>query len=406
MTRSIDALVTPSVMEWARKKAGYDIPGAASKIGRPEEDIMQWESGELRPTLAQARKAAEVYRRSLAVFYLSDPPKELPTLRDFRHLPGDRSLGYSPELSRLVREIEYRQRWLRDWLAEEEAAPLEFIGDASTSLPAAEVAEMIRSYLGITTGEQLSCSTRNEALNLWIDKAEKVGINICREGGIETEEARGFVFTDEYAPFILLNNDDSKAGRLFTLAHELAHLWINVSGISNLSGLGTEGTSEEDRIEIFCNRVASFALLDNAAFTWLWAEQTSGDSVEEKIRKISDRAKVSEEVIARRLLDSAHISISDYHDLQRKFFLRWKGIKDKEKARQKAKETRGGPSPHLLRVHRNGRSFTQTVLSSYFNEMISGSEASRLLHAKVNNFGKVAEKAGFPFFPATVVGSK
>jgi len=405
MPRSINAIVTPSVLEWARKKAGYDIPGAAKKIGRSEEEISQWESGDLLPTLAQAKKAAEVYRRSLAVFFLPEPPKEFQTLRDFRHLPGNRSHDFSPQLSRIIQEIEYRQSWLRDWLIEEKEAPLEFIGSVSTSARAPDIAEMIRSHLGITTDDQLSCSTRDDALNLWIDRAEKIGINICREGGIKVDEARGLVLTDEYAPFIMLNNEDSKAGRLFTLAHELAHLWINAPGISNMSGLGKEGVSEEDRIEVYCNRVASFSLLDSAAFARLWAEQASEDPVEEKIRIISNLAKVSEEVIARRLLDSDQISVSDYHEFRKKFFLRWKEFKDKEKAKNRSKDKPGGPSPHLLRVQRNGKSFTQTVLSAYFNGMISGADASQLLHAKVNNFGKVASKAGLSLLSTSSVES-
>lgn len=134
-----EALVTPSVIKWARDKAGYDVGTAAQKIGRPSPEIEAWEDGSLRPTLPQARKAAEVYRRSLAVFYLPKPPRDFGTLRDFRHLPGDQPREYSPELALLVRRVWGRQEWLRHFLIAEGAGQLRLAGSAGIGDDAAGV---------------------------------------------------------------------------------------------------------------------------------------------------------------------------------------------------------------------------------------------------------------------------
>ena len=394
MSRGIDALITPSVMEWARKKAGLDPLAAANKIGRPIDEILKWEAGEIYPSLPQARKAAEVYRRSLAVFFLPEPPFGVSTLRDFRHLPIDRPSDFSPELCSVIQDIEYRQEWLRDYLKEEGVEPLDYIGSASTSMNAKEVGEMIRSKININPENHLSLNSRRDVLNLWINESEKIGINICREGGIDIEEARGFVITDEYAPFIFLNNSDSFTGRLFTLVHELAHLWINAPGISNRFAIQREGTNIEENIEVFCNRVASHTLLSESEFQIIWKGSRGRGNHEDRIYYISNRLKISEEVIARRLLDNMQMTVENYQLLRAKYLDRWRKYKKEEAKKRQSREEGGGPSPHLLRVQKNGKIFTQLVLTTYYNGTISGAEASRLLQWKVNNFHKVAEKAG------------
>jgi len=109
------ALVTPEVMKWARELARLDVDTAAKEIGRPLDEIRGWEDGTVVPTMAQARDASEVYQRSLAVFYLPEPPKDFDTLKDFRTLPSTADAGYSPELALLVRRLQARQEWLREY---------------------------------------------------------------------------------------------------------------------------------------------------------------------------------------------------------------------------------------------------------------------------------------------------
>lgn len=395
MPHSIKALITPSLIKWAREQAGLDIASAAKRIGRPESEIQGWEDGTQQPTLAQVRKAADVYQRSLAVFYLSEIPQGFQTLRDFRHLPDTQSVVYSPDLSQLVRLIEYRQNWLSEWLVDEGAESLNFIGSTSLNTPAVDIAKAIRIKLGIKPEQQMKCKTRRDALNLWIDKSEEIGINICRQGGIECEEARGFVLTDKYAPFIYINSSDALAAQIFTLAHELVHLWINLPGISNMEAISKTGNNDNDRIEVFCNSVASLVLLDDNTFKSLWSQIPSNNTLEERISAISELAKVSEEVVARRLLDKNEITVSQYSNLRQSFIKRWKQLKFEE--RNKSKDNKWFPSPHLIRVLKNGRVFTRTVLSSYFEGVLSGADASNLLNTKINHFYKVAEYAGVVF---------
>jgi len=382
-------------MKWAREQAGLDIATAAERIKRPQNEIQSWEDGTLQPTLAQARKAAEVYRRSLAVFYLSDLPQGFQTLRDFRHLPNSQSRTYSPSLAQLIQLIEHRKNWLSNWLEEDGVEPLNFIGSVSLNTPASNIADAIRNKLGINPEQQMKCKTRRETLNLWIDKSEEIGINICRQGDIECEESRGFVLADKYAPFIYINSSDAIVAQLFTLAHELAHLWINESGISNMEGLIQSANTDDDKIEVFCNSIASLSLLNENTFKSLWKHTSTNNSIEDRINAVSELAKVSEEVVARRLLDKNVITVLQYQQLRQSFIKRWKRLKDEE--RSKTKDSKWFPSPHLLRVLKNGRVLTRVVLTSYFEGSLCGADASNLLNVKINHFPKIAEYTGLVF---------
>jgi Zn-dependent peptidase ImmA (M78 family)/DNA-binding XRE family transcriptional regulator len=396
---TIEAKITPAVMEWARKKSGYTPERAARKIGRPSEDIRAWETGELKPTLAQARKASGVYKRPLAVFFLPEPPKEFDTLRDFRTLPEGVPEEYSPELSFLIRRLQSRQQWMREFLETEEYEPVDFIGSGSLSDTPTNLAEKIRKKLAIEPSEVISCRTREEALQLWIDRVEENGIFVSRGGNsrwekIYVEEARGFVLADKFAPFIFINAQDAKAAQLFTLAHELVHLWINEPGLSNREPI-IRPTSDTETIEIFCNKVSSEILVPESLFVKRWQVDRKEKSLLEKINSMSIHFKVSREVITRKLLDRHVINQSKYLDLIKVFRKELMDLKEREKKDREKRE--GFPDPHRIKLMNNGMAFTRIVLSAYKSGEILGSETAGLLEIKLNYLPKIADFVGLPF---------
>ncbi|MEW5906838.1 MAG: hypothetical protein AB1734_08695, partial [Elusimicrobiota bacterium] len=222
MPQHQDALITPNVMRWSRERAYLNVGDAARLINRPVDEIEKWESGALRPSLAQARKAASVYKVALAVFYLDSPPlTTAPVLKDFRARDGRVYAEWSPELYSLISEYGEKQKWLSEFLSENSGKPLLMGSNKDLRLRPEVLAALIRKKIGFTLEQQMECRDPLKAFNSWIQAIEEFGINVCRRGGAEIGEVRGFALYDEYAPFIYVNADDSYAGRLFTLIHEL-----------------------------------------------------------------------------------------------------------------------------------------------------------------------------------------
>jgi len=380
------ALLTPEVLKWAREKAGYDIETAAGIIGRDPNELIKWENGEARPTIPQARVISKKYKRPLAVFYLPEPPpKDFDILKDFRRLPDSVSSAYSPELSFLIRDLLFQQEWVVEFkIAIEEDEELDFIGSANTDMPSSELARQIRKRLNISPQEQIRCRSQNEALRLWIDRVERAGIFVCRRRDVESEEARGVLLSNPIAPFIFINSNDSETAQLFTLAHELAHLWIDEPGLSNLRGI--EERPADFPVEVYCNKVAGKLLVDTDAFQkQMLTYERYLSSVSDLIKGVAASFKVSREVIARRLLDNDRISLDDYRKLRRKY--------QKEYMQQRGARTTGRGNYYWSNIVQNGYAFTKTVLSAYFGKVLSGRDASDLLKVKVNNLRKLAEHA-------------
>lgn len=388
----IRAKITPALMEWARTQARFSPEEAAEKIGRSVDEILAWESGESLPTIPQARKASEVYKRPLALFYMEEPPMDFETLRDFRRLPERTSRTYSPELSLLLRSTIEKQIWTRDYLISEGYEQLEFVGSAGVGEDPIELANTIRNTLNFPLEEQLHCRSRQEALTTWLRKIEQIGIYAFRQREIDLEEARGFVLVDDYAPFIFINSADSRVGQIFTIAHELVHIFLNQQGISNLNSLGKFQDTESEEIEIFCNQVASHVILEDQEFINRWTSTDEDESLFHRIEETSRTFKVSEESIARRLLEKEIISRDTYQELREYYSDRWREFREREMERMR--QTEGGPSYYLTTAVKNGYSFTKTVVSAYYSGNIYGNEASSLLNVKVNNLGRLGETVG------------
>ena len=388
MSSRTEAPVTPSVMKWARERARLDVDQAAARIGRPKDDIIAWETGAKRPSLAQLRKASQVYKRSLAVFFLSVPPTDFDTLRDFRQLPEGFSSEYSPELAFLIRQVQVRQEWMKEYIHEEGEGPLPFIGVARLTGKPDIIAQSIRETLGVPPDEQIRRRSEREALNLWIERAEDQRIFVCRQGIVDPGEARGFVLSDRLAPFVFLNSSDALRAQLFTLVHEIAHLWLDQSGISNLIISETAHGGDSLQIERHCNRVAAETLVEKGRFVWE-LNRVKG-SLEERIHKLARTFWVSEEVIARRLLEGDIIPRSEYLRLREEYQRRWR--------EHQGKTTKGGPTYYTKTVVKNGRRFTRTVINAFYSDRVSGREASSLLDAKIGHFPRLSEDAGGPLF--------
>lgn len=112
------APIKPKLLRWARDTSGLSLETAAEKVGVRPERLAQWEAGGALPSVPQLRKAAEVYKRPLALFFLPAPPAPPDLPHDFRRLPGMEVPPLSPELLREMRRARRRRAVALELLAE------------------------------------------------------------------------------------------------------------------------------------------------------------------------------------------------------------------------------------------------------------------------------------------------
>ena len=254
------ALIKPALLVWTRNRAKITAEEAAKAAGVDPADIVAWEEGTEAPTLSQLRCLATKYHFPLAVFYLPKPPHDFAPLRDFRRLPDADDRDISANLAYHIRNAYERRELsleLHDDLRDETPAfPLR----ASLTDNPEDVGKAIREFLGIRNEDQKRVAQQHKAFDFWRRRLEENGILVFVVGGanyiVALQEMRGFAIAKD----ILHGRDNSQGGKTFTLLHELAHILIGESALSN--GAGNSGTRpEERRIERFCDAVAAAALM-------------------------------------------------------------------------------------------------------------------------------------------------
>jgi Zn-dependent peptidase ImmA (M78 family)/transcriptional regulator with XRE-family HTH domain len=382
------AFITPNILKWARESARMSEEYAASKVSVSTERIIEWENGDSQPTIRQAQILAKAYKRPFSILFLPEIPRDFQPLQDFRK-NGSTPLSTSSIF--IIREIQQKQAWISDSNEENGEDKLAYVGKYSRSDKPEEIAIDILKTLNITAGYYESQNPIKE----WISKAESKGIFISRTSFIhsrlklDSKELQGFAIADPYAPFVFINSDDWNAPQLFTLVHELAHIWIAETGISNNVELGFKKNTNYNEIELFCNEIAANALMPSFLMDYI-DKKVFQDS--KSVFKASKDIGVSSFAFLVRALNLNLISPTQYKKLKTEADIDFKEYLRKEaekKAKQKAKENSGGPNYFLLQLNRNSRLFTQTVLDAFRGGYIEPTLASNLLNVQTNKFPKL-----------------
>jgi Zn-dependent peptidase ImmA (M78 family)/DNA-binding XRE family transcriptional regulator len=384
------AYITPKVLKWARESARMTEETAAAKVPVSVNKIIDWEdeSGTSQPTIRQAKTLAKAYKRPFALFFLAEIPRDFQPLQDFRS-KGSKALGTASIF--IIREIQQKQAWISEVNEENGEEKLPFVGRFSIKDKPDVVANDILKTLDINP---LSYQMDNP-IREWIDKAETNGIFISRTSFIhsrlklDSEEIQGFAIADPYAPFVFINSEDWNAPQLFTLVHELAHIWIAETGISSEIEPNIQGQNKLQPIELFSNEVAANALIPLDYISNLKSD--TFNSIKD-IFKLSKNLGISSFAFLVRAFKLNLISQNVYNKLKfeadvefREFLKRERG----KRTKQKTKNKNGGPSYYLLQLNKNSRLFTQTVLDAFRGGFIEPTHASSLLNVKVNKFSKL-----------------
>lgn len=391
--------INPALLQWARLEAGLSLHEAAErarvtsprqKKGKdrlsPEERLASWEQGLDTPSLNQLENIANAYRRPLLTFFLPEPPRQAKALVDFRTIHASSIIIDTPEFAALKRRILLLHRELKALAEDEGTMPLSFVGSFKVSSGIDALIKAMREELAVSFDEQRQQRRENDLLGYLRELAHNIGIYVVLMGDVGShhsqvapEEFRGIALADPVVPLIVINKYDAKPAMLFTLIHELAHIWLGASGISNLNGLATSGSSND--IEKFCNAVAAEFLVPAAQIRAAWQEPEA--SLQQTVEMLAKEFKVSGAVIGRRLLDAGFISSEEYGALLNLYQKRWKNVKEK------ARQSRSGPDLNVLEGYYWGQKTLNVFIQAANSGRITLQDAARVLNIPVSRFDKV-----------------
>lgn len=360
--------VKPDLLRWACDRAGLDM----SEVAEHVPQLPTWESGSAKPTLKQVERFARTVHVPVGYLFLQEPPVEQIPIPDFRTV-GNEYIGHpSPDLLETIYLCQQRQEWYRDYARSMGETACPFVGAANVAQDIVPVAGRIRQALGFDLDARRRMRTWEEALRQFIEQVDEAGVMVMVNGVVgsnnhrklDPDEFRGFVLSDNLAPLVFINGSDTKSAQMFTLAHEMAHIWLGETGLSDVGPVGTPSS----RIERWCNAVAAELLVPLEPIRH---EYRASDDLAGEAARLARCFKVSTLVILRRIHDAGHLTQDElwtaYHDELKRLMAIPKG---------------SGGNFYWTQAARVSKRFASAVVSSALEGRASFTESFRMLGIK------------------------
>lgn len=356
--------ISPDILRWVADQRGLSLDALVGLLNVPGK-LDKFKAGKL--SVAQTETLAKKTHIPFGYFFLDTPPATVErSLPDLRQMPNHEPL--SVDFFDVLDDILRKQHWYQEYLQEQGAQPLDFVGKYrfTAKLPVEQIANDIQNILGLAEDERKQCKDYSAFYSLLSDKAESIGILVFKNSivksnthrSLSVNEFRGFAIADPLAPAIFINGKDSEAAWIFTLAHELAHIWLGESGISDLP----EKQQSATNIETYCNQIAAEILTPRRQFLQAWEQMT-----DLKFDQLSKAFKVSKLVVARRALDLGKIDWATYQGVAR--------------ASKKTTRSEGG-SPYYTYPVRNSKRLTRAIVANAISGHMMLREAANLLNVR------------------------
>ena len=373
--------VKPEMLRWARERAGLDVDALARRFPK----LPAWESGEVHPTLKQLEGFAKATFTPVGFLFLDEPPEERVPIPDFRRVANAHVGHPSPDLLDTIYLCQHRQDWYRDFARSIGEEPLALVGSVRADADVVTTAAAIRHALGFDLEERRQIPTWTEALRRFIEQADALGILVMVSGVVgsnnrrklDPQEFRGFALADDLAPLVFINGADTKAAQMFTLAHELAHVWLGQSAVSDAEARAIP----EHAVERWCNAVAAELLVPLEALREAYDPRAA---LQEETGRLARRFKVSTLVVLRRIFDAGGLTREAY----------WRSYEEELEHLRSLPKGSGGDF-YLTLGARAGKTFARALVVSTLEGRTPFTEAFRLLgFKKMSTFNELGHNLG------------
>ncbi|PKK83859.1 MAG: hypothetical protein CVT49_06300 [candidate division Zixibacteria bacterium HGW-Zixibacteria-1] len=362
--------INADILKWARTSIGLSIEEVAQKMRRKKEEIKDWELGQSAPTYAQLEKLAyHIYKRPLAVFFFPDVPIEETPKTEFRTLPNTLIEQLPVEMIKLYRKAKIFQFNLEELF--ENAKPAEVILvdkyrlDEHTNIPL--LAEKVRKDLGYSINDQFTWQSLDEAFKKWRKAFESLGVFVFKDA-FHNDDFSGFCIYDNKYPIIFINNSMPDSRQIFTLFHELGHLFYHLGGIDFRDNRVLEAIERKYfKFEMGCNKFASEIIVPQKVF-----DVQNLQVSERQFQLLANKFSVSREVILRKYLDNGLIDNEYYRKMTEKWANQYKNRKK-------------GGHYYYTQIAYLGNTYINLVFGKYYQNKISAENLSSYLNIKETN---------------------
>lgn len=364
--------INNDILFWAVERSGFSVEEISYKI----PSFISWLEGKKNPTFKELQTFAQKVYLPFGYLFLEKPPEEKLPIPFFRTKKANKE-KIPINVFDAILIVQQRQEWLSNYLKENDYDRINFVGKfRNKRFQIEEVVADIRNTLNINESWAKELSTWEEAKNYLTDKIEEAGIIINSSGivgnntrrKIKVDDCRGFVLIDEYAPFLFVNTADSKSAQMFTLAHELAHIWLGESAGFDFRHL----LPADNPTEILCDKIAAEFLVPKKELTEILKDELD-------IENIARRFKVSQIVIARRLLDLGKITRNEFFEFYDEYISR---------DIQKKGEKEGGGDFYKTQRKRLSTRFLSYVNQAVLTNKLLLREAYQLTGLKGDTYNK------------------
>ncbi len=306
--------VAPALLRWARERSGISSGELMARF----EKLSEWECGRVQPTLEELEAFARAAHVPVGYLFLTEPPHEPVPIPDFRTDSGKEAMRFSPDLLDIVYACQERQTWYEEYVCASGRSTPDFVGSVAVDTAPEVVADDMRRTLEFDVSARRGCDSWTDALRRLIRNTEKAGVLVMVDSVVGSDSRRrldpgdfvGFALSDPLVPLVFVNGRAAEAIRAFTLAHQLARVWLGTSALSNYAVAPKPGYRRE---EVWCDAVAAEFLVPAAA---LRSELVRDEPLVDALSRLARVFKVSAPVVLRRLLDVGWID-------RRRFDVEW-----------------------------------------------------------------------------------
>lgn len=386
------AYVNKDMLVWARSETPFHSPMDVEQNikGISASKLQEWESGVDFPSINEAKKLASAYKVPLACFYLTTlPPKKIKKYTDRRTMNGtvyhETSYALWSEINRVTANRDKLLEYVE--LGTEQECQFPTL-PASASVE--EAAKIISEFLGIQLPFKSKSAYKNNAFNFYRNIFERHGIVVSQISGISLSEMKGLSIYYEPFPVVAINNKDFERAKVFSLFHEIAHLFRRSSSLCMI-----DFDDRNDDEEKLCDSIAASVLLPASAVqivaNQIWPKHKQWSSI--CLQDIGDKFGVSSVVVLRRLYELKMLRRADYLQI-------YDVLNDEfEKKREQIELARKGENIpvyyYVKYLNQQGYLFPRTILNAYANGNLSYGEMCRTLNVSGKHIGDIERAVMF-----------